>query len=75
MDHTNYAIKYTLQYKVVGRLNYKKSFFILEILEMRRRDLLGMAADSSVNNMTSMSMHNTKHITSESNANASGFSM
>lgn len=36
-----YLIKFSLNFKNIGKENYHRSFFILEIIDIRRKDLIG----------------------------------
>ncbi|CAD8059586.1 unnamed protein product [Paramecium primaurelia] len=76
-----YLIKFSLNFKNIGKENYHRSFFILEIIDIRRKDLIGKSLSENQNQQTNDSKfyslqnnnHNTTQEEEQTKANVSGF--
>ncbi|CAD8062800.1 unnamed protein product [Paramecium sonneborni] len=74
-----YLIKFQLNLKSIGRENYHRSFFIFEIVDIRKKDLIGKSLSETQiyqTNDSKYSLQNNNHNTTqgeEQTLNVSGF--
>ncbi|CAD8152815.1 unnamed protein product [Paramecium octaurelia] len=76
-----FLIKFSLNLKNIGKEDYHRSYFILEIIDVRKKDLIGKSISENQNQQTNDSKfyslqnnnHNTTQEEEQTKANVSGF--